>query len=86
MFTVVCEKQFILIYLLYKYIFLCAFIWKEKNDLLQIGKEWFILVGSVEKTNGTIYGKEHSYMTTLLQTALHWKCINVLNIQINKKV
>lgn len=55
---------------------MCIYM-KMRNDLLEIGKELFILVGSVEKTNGPIYGKEHSYITTLFQTALHSKCINV---------
>lgn len=52
-----------------------------RDGLLQIGKGWVILVGSVEKTHYPLYGKEHSCVTTLFQTALHSTYINVLNVK-----
>lgn len=55
-------------------------------------EKWFItdgirmsyLVGSVEKTNNLLYGKECSCITILFQMMLHLKCINVLKYKEKK--
>lgn len=41
---------------------MCSYM-KMRDSLLQVGKGWVILVGSVEKTKYPLYGKEHNYIT-----------------------
>lgn len=55
-----------------------------RNGFSQTGKRCVILVGNVEKNN-SVYGEEHSCITTLFQILMHSKCINIIKVQEKKK-